>query len=285
MSGGDTTSSGLDAIARDLASGQISRRTALKRFAGLSLGAMLPGALFADSALAKCPQSRRCSGKCCPIHAHCQHGKCKCLKGFTKCDKSCRNLDTDVKNCGACGHKCPDGKTCVNGHCKPGQPQQVCGNEVREGTEACDGADLGGEDCVSLGFSGGALACAGDCTFDTTGCASCDPGYSYCSGTCIDTTHDANNCGACGHVCPDVPPGGTRNCSVGTCHPNCPIGYSACGEMCCAACTLDQDCPSGFYCADGSPPRLCAQKKGAGTACQLGHECTSGMCVGNVCTA
>jgi len=35
--------SGLDAIARDLATGAISRRTALRRFAGASLGALIAG--------------------------------------------------------------------------------------------------------------------------------------------------------------------------------------------------------------------------------------------------
>src|SRR4029077_2758412 len=55
--------------------------------------------------------------------------------------------------------------------------------------EDCDGTDLGGQTCTSLGFGGGTLACAADCTFDTRGCAAascgdgvvgvgeaCDPG-------------------------------------------------------------------------------------------------------------
>ena len=38
--------------------------------------------------------------------------------------------------------------------------------------EQCDGADLGGESCTTLGFDGGALACDGSCGFDTSGCDS-----------------------------------------------------------------------------------------------------------------
>ncbi len=51
-----------------------------------------------------------------------------------------------------------------------GEP--MCGDGVREGDEACDGDDLGGLECVDVSgnFTGGTLACAADCTLDTTGC-------------------------------------------------------------------------------------------------------------------
>lgn len=45
-----------------------------------------------------------------------------------------------------------------------------CDNDgVKDAGEQCDGADLGGETCVSQGFAGGSLACS-DCVFDTSGC-------------------------------------------------------------------------------------------------------------------
>ena len=49
----------------------------------------------------------------------------------------------------------------------------VCGDGVRDGSEQCDGADLGGQTCadVTSGFvHGGTLACNADCTFNTDGC-------------------------------------------------------------------------------------------------------------------
>jgi hypothetical protein len=46
----------------------------------------------------------------------------------------------------------------------------VCGNNIREGSEQCDGKDLGGQTCTSLGYSGGTLSCNPDCTFNTSGC-------------------------------------------------------------------------------------------------------------------
>ncbi len=48
-----------------------------------------------------------------------------------------------------------------------------CGNHITDGTDQCDGADLGQETCQSLGFLfAGTLACSPSCSFDTTGCES-----------------------------------------------------------------------------------------------------------------
>jgi len=54
-----------------------------------------------------------------------------------------------------------------------GQPDQICGNDLIEGTELCDGTDLGIDDCTTIGqgFTGGTLACGGNCdAWDTSGC-------------------------------------------------------------------------------------------------------------------
>lgn len=67
----------------------------------------------------------------------------------------------------------------------------VCGNNVKESGEACDGNDLGGQTCQSQGFGGGTLACNGDCSLNTSGCfvcspagASCTSNGQCCSGSC-----------------------------------------------------------------------------------------------------
>ncbi|MCS7184258.1 MAG: dockerin type I repeat-containing protein [Patescibacteria group bacterium] len=46
----------------------------------------------------------------------------------------------------------------------------ICGNNLKEIREECDGIDLGGQNCVSLGYSGGALSCNSNCTFNTSQC-------------------------------------------------------------------------------------------------------------------
>lgn len=66
----------------------------------------------------------------------------------------------------------------------------TCGDGAVTGPEVCDGANLGGATCESLGAVSGTLACAADClTFDGSGCTAttrCDiPGTSM--HTCIET--------------------------------------------------------------------------------------------------
>jgi len=46
----------------------------------------------------------------------------------------------------------------------------VCGNNVKDPGEQCDGVDLGGFTCSDRGFSGGSLLCTSLCTFDVSAC-------------------------------------------------------------------------------------------------------------------
>lgn len=71
--------------------------------------------------------------------AHCQDGADNDGDDATDCE------DTD----------CASAPACI--------PPVVCGDGVRQAPEVCDGEDLGGQDCASLGFLGGALTCTEDC--------------------------------------------------------------------------------------------------------------------------
>ncbi|MDP2339917.1 MAG: hypothetical protein Q8O67_03080 [Deltaproteobacteria bacterium] len=46
----------------------------------------------------------------------------------------------------------------------------VCGNDVREADELCDGDDTGSLTCADVGFTEGVVACRAGCVPDTTGC-------------------------------------------------------------------------------------------------------------------
>lgn len=54
-----------------------------------------------------------------------------------------------------------------------------CGNGVIDGTETCDGSQLGGATCLTEGFDSGTLGCAATCNvYDTTACAGSSGGGS-----------------------------------------------------------------------------------------------------------
>lgn len=68
----------------------------------------------------------------------------------------------------------------------------TCGNGIADGTEDCDVFDLDGETCSTLGLGAGFLACADDCTFDTSGCStsSCGNGDLEALEECDDGGND-----------------------------------------------------------------------------------------------
>jgi hypothetical protein len=282
---GEDRPAGIDAIARDLASGSISRRTALRRFAGLSLGALVPGALFAESALGRCPKSRRCAGKCCPSHAHCVKGKCRCRKGFTKCGKACKDLATDVKNCGRCGKHCADGETCHNGHCKPPAGCQspaecptppecqvatcsggVCGTAPADPNFPCtNGACDGNGNCN--GICGDNVIGPGEvCDHEDLGGETCfsqgfATGVLACNSDCL--SFDTSGCSGESHCVNGVHDGNETDVDCGgSCSP-CDNGKM---------CGIDQDCQSG-HCLNG----ICVE-------CATGTDCQSGLCDANTHT-
>ena len=74
----------------------------------------------------------------------------------------------------------------------------TCGDGAIQGGEACDGADLGGNTCVSLGYASGTLACTAACTLDTSACSLCGNGTIDAGEQCDDgNTDNADGCLAC----------------------------------------------------------------------------------------
>ncbi len=102
-----------------------------------------------------------------------------------------------------------------------------CGDGLRNGPEACDGPDLGGQTCASQGFDGGTLKCFNNCTLDTSGCEKsvcgdgiCAPNEDSC--TCLsDCPDNPNTCSSCECGGPGGP-----NCF---CDILCVINFDCCG--------------------------------------------------------
>ena len=109
----------------------------------------------------------------------------------------------------------------------------ACGNGTIEGNEQCDGGDLGGATCTSLGYSGGGtLACTAACVFDTSGCT-CGP-----ASTCGNGIKDGNE------QCDGSDLGGATCAS---------LGYTRDGTLACTAgCSYDRSgCKSQAFPATG----------------------------------
>lgn len=130
-----------------------------------------------------------------------------------------------------------------------------CGNGIKESGEECDGSDLGGATCVSLGFTGGTLACDANCRFDLSACTWCgngvrEPGEA-CDGADIGTA-----------TCADV------GCTAGApqCGPTCALDYSSCGG--CPVCDGDGLCEADEDCT--GCPGDCVTGNGA--------VCGNGVC-------
>lgn len=64
----------------------------------------------------------------------------------------------------------------------------TCGNGLKEGTEACDGADLAGQSCLTQGFASGTLTCATNC-------------QSFVTISCVTASSCGNNTQETGEIC------------------------------------------------------------------------------------
>ncbi|RLG21418.1 hypothetical protein DRN74_02540 [Candidatus Micrarchaeota archaeon] len=86
----------------------------------------------------------------------------QCGNSICEATENCENCPQD------CG--CPPGQVCQNGQCVEEVHKAICGNGVAEEGEDCDGEDLNGQSCQSLGYDKGTLRCDANCHFDSSEC-------------------------------------------------------------------------------------------------------------------
>ncbi|MFH2007580.1 MAG: kelch repeat-containing protein [bacterium] len=121
------------------------------------------------------------------------------------------------------GHH-PEGLTCVpDGDAGvPDGAVETCGNGIAELGEMCDGQDLRGETCVSLGGDDGILACRPGCSyFDTSGCVtSCGDGFMGGTEQCDGADLGGATCESLGYY------GGALTCTA-----SCTLDLTACAAV------------------------------------------------------
>jgi hypothetical protein len=182
-----------------------------------------------------------------------------------------------------------------------------CGDGVMDPGEQCDGEDLGGVTCVSLGLAGGELSCALNCSeLDTSGCelrpsgeactedAQCagvlcwtEGATGYPSGHCTAVCTTPDDCGA-GETCV-VPPADVSGGCVPMCEEgqSCRPGY-ACFDyygtgtgVCWPHCLENEDCPFVGICNrwTGRCEELSASAAANGAQCSDSSDCLGEFCL------
>lgn len=157
-----------------------------------------------------------------------------------------------------------------------GEPDPACGDGVADlGVEDCDGADLGGQSCVDLGFDGGALGCLDTCKHDTSGCTACGDGVLDPGETCDDGNQVAGD-------------GCDASCAIEACDPDGPwkLQGPAIAYTCCVG-LVNVNIDSFIFSGDGASiagsPSNPVAMTGAATTCPKGEFANQGVLQGG-CT-
>ncbi len=167
---------------------------------GSSNSDSMPDACRTDCRFAYCGDSVIDQGEVCDSddldQATCQSESF--TKGEISCDDQC---ELDLSGCSTCGDDTAEGS-----------------DTTQTMYESCDGADLRGQDCVSVGQAAGILACNTDCTWD----------FDLCLGgaVCLDDSECA---------------GGQQICDNNVCR-SCTMGECGTGRVCSGGFCLAGDC-------------------------------------------
>jgi hypothetical protein len=177
----------------------------------------------------------------------------ECGDGVAAGDERCDGTDLRGETCQSLGHEsgtlaCLPDCTYDRSGCEGTMP--VCGDGTVDPGEQCDTDDLAGEDCGSLGYTGGTLACDASCQFDETGCftAECGNGIAEAGEECDATDLGGEDCLSLGYMAGAL-----------ACNPDCTYDESGCsnavcgngiaeaGEECDASDLAGEDCVSLGY--------------------------------------
>jgi cysteine-rich repeat protein len=134
--------------------------------------------------------------------------------------------------------------------CSTGTCEEICGDNLAVGDEACDGSDLQEQDCISLGQPLGRLECDVACDqYDATLCT----GSYVCGDGTVDPGEDCDDAGESATCDTDCTPAlcgdGWTNTTAGEA---CDDGNTDDGDYCAADCQSGT-CPPGSSCVEDPP--------------------------------
>jgi hypothetical protein len=151
----------------------------------------------------------------------------ECGDGERNGTEACEGADLDGETCESIGQGFIGGDLACDGECDfdtsgcTSPPD--CGNGVIEGSEECDGAQLGGATCQTEGFSSGTISCTAGCALDTSDCFTCGNNVIEADEECDGSALGGATCTNLGHD------GGTLTCN-GTCTALVQTACSDCGD-------------------------------------------------------
>ena len=174
-----------------------------------------------------------CNSDCTLNTVGCTGTSGSCGNGVIDAGEACDGFNLQGSSCANFGFsggtlRCAD--NCQLDFTSCTETSIVCGDGVVAGGEDCDGANLNGQSCTSLGYDSGSLRCA-SCAFDTSRCVSTGP---VCGNGVIET----------GEACDGTNVNGLSCLS---------FGLSG-GTLGCAFDCLDYDytgCAADPFCGDG----------------------------------
>lgn len=230
------------------------------------------------------------------------------VSGMLQCTVSCGYNTTAcvAPVCGdgiispAAGEQCDDNNTQSGDGCNAacqvepgwvctGEPSVCvpsCGNGVWNPGEDCDGSDLNGATCQSVGFAGGTLACRTDCSFNTSGCLAsvCPNGVKEGSEECDGSDFGGQTCASFGFAAGSLSCDGscqisTAGCTNSVCGngvveagEQCDDSNTSNGDGCSSTCQWETSCTADRALACGSNHYLSSPPSGNDVS---GYNCTT----------
>ena len=205
----------------------------------------------------QCPDFDAYTGGYLDCLSDCTFDESDCTGGTFICGDGVKNQDTED-----CDGSDLNGWTCIGfgydsgtldctssckfdkSDCEDNYPtNRVCGDGLvqhpndADFDEQCDGTNTESNDCQDVGYDGGTLGCAGDCTFDYSGCTTTSP--TVCGDGAVQQPNDDGFVEACddndlnGWTCKALGyDGGTLGCTD-TCEldkSNCQSDTNYCGD-------------------------------------------------------
>jgi cysteine-rich repeat protein len=230
--------------------------------------------------------SLACTGQCALDTSGCTLASCG--NGIVEGIEACDDAGTAPED--GCGANCAveAGWECTG---QPSVCSRLCGNGRLDTGETCDGADLGGQTCLTQGYAGGTLACTVACAFNTSACE-----LPTCGNGQIDSPEQCDGANLNGASCTSLGGyiGGTLACTascgyhVGGCIPiACGDGIISAGEACDDGDTTGGDgcnvlcnVEAGWVCT--GEPSLCTRLCGNAQV-DSGEQCDGATLNGATC--